>query len=127
MEEKAIPTIRVTGSPNSNTQPDYKKLSDVNTKRVSAILGELEALIPKSNFRSTKVAKSHIHMMRVLHALVTGETLGLGIAYDEPRTYKEAKALPDWPRWKEAMEVEHDSLVENKTWEPCRHPKVSGR
>jgi len=121
-EKKVIPaSTRVTRSSRSDVRPDYKKLNEgTSTNKVSVILTEPEALIP--TFRSGKVAKSHVHMIRVLHALTSGETLGLGLAHDEPKTYKEARASADWPLWMEAMKAEVDSLIENETWELVTPP-----
>jgi len=34
----------------------------------------------------------------------------------EPRNLAEAKRGPDWPRWQEAMEVEHQVLKKFRTW-----------
>ena len=41
----------------------------------------------------------------------------------EPRNIKEAKARPDWNLWEEAMEEEHRTLREAKTWEVVDMPK----
>ena len=121
-EKKAVPaSTRVTRSSKSDVRPDYKKLNEGSSaNRVSVILTEPEALIP--TFRSGKVAKSHVHMMRVLHALTSDETLGLGLAHEEPKTYKEARASSDWPLWMKAMKAEVDSLIENETWELVTSP-----
>jgi len=88
-------STRVTRSSKSDVRPDYKKLNEGSSaNKVSVIFIESEALI--LTFRSEKVAKSHVHMMRVLHALTSDETLSLGLAHDEPKTYKEARASSDW-------------------------------
>ena len=36
---------------------------------------------------------------------------------DEPQTLRQAKASPDWPKWKKAMEEELHQLHINNTWE----------
>ena len=33
-----------------------------------------------------------------------------------PSTYKKAMKSPDYVKWKEAMHVEYDALMKNKTW-----------
>ncbi len=116
-QKKIVPaSTRVTRSSKSDVRPNYKKLNeDTSTHRVSVLLAEQKALI--LTFRSGKTAKSHVHMMRVLHALTSGETLGLGLAHEEPRTYKEARASADWPLWLKVMEHEIESHVKNGTWE----------
>lgn len=122
-ENEVVPTsTRVTRSSGRSSRSDYKKLNDdTSTSRVSAILTEPKALALPT-FKSGKIAKSHVHMMRVLHVLTSGETLGLGLAYEEPKSYKEARASPDWSRWLKAMKVEVNSLVENGTWELVTPP-----
>ena len=45
-------------------------------------------------------------------AAVMSEAEGL-----DPRSLAEARRRPDWPRWQEAMEEEHDALVAHGTWE----------
>ena len=123
--EPTASSERVTRSADpGRSRPDYKKLNNGTTKRVNL-------LTSKQCFSSTKVAKSHIHMVRVLHALSSGETLGLGLAHEEPRTYKQAMKSPDWPQWKNAMEDEFNSLTENKTWDlvnlPIKRNCLTGR
>ena len=34
---------------------------------------------------------------------------------DEPDTLKQAMRYSNWPKWKEAMQAEYNSLVENET------------
>jgi hypothetical protein len=43
-------------------------------------------------------------------------------AEGDPKTVQEAKARPDWPRWKEAMDKEIGSLEQAKTWATVRRP-----
>ncbi len=35
----------------------------------------------------------------------------------KPNTMKQAICCCDWPKWREAMQTEYDSLIKNKTWE----------
>jgi len=87
-------STRVIKSSKFNVQPDYKKLNeDSSANKISVIFIKSEALI--LTFRFEKVAKSHVHMMRVLHALISDETLSLELAHDELKTYKKARASSD--------------------------------
>ncbi len=96
--------------------PDYKKLNeDSSANKVSVIFIESEALI--STFRSEKVAKSHVHMMRVLHVLISDETLSLELAHDKLKMYKKARASSDWLLWMKVMKTEVNFLIENEIWE----------
>ena len=45
-------------------------------------------------------------------AVVMSEAEGL-----DPHSLAEGRRRPDWPRWQEAMEEEHDALVAHGTWE----------
>ena len=94
-EKKAVSaSTQVIRSSKFDVRPDYKKLNeDSSANRVSVILIESEALI--LTFRSEKVAKSHVHMMKVLHVLISDETLSLELAHEESKTYKKAKASSD--------------------------------
>ena len=72
-----------------------------------------------ANFVSSHTAKSHEYMVRVL------QTLSANVdneGSDEPATLKEAISRRDWPEWKEAMESEYNSLIENGTWEVVSPP-----
>ncbi len=87
-------STRVIRSSKFDVRPDYKKLNEGSSaNKVSVIFIESEVLI--STFRSEKVAKSHVHMMRVLHVLISDETLSLELAHDESKMYKKAKASSD--------------------------------
>ena len=94
---------------------DYKKLNDKGLNNV---------------YHAKQVPKSHIHMVRALHALQSGESYGLG-RVSEPMSYKEAKASPYWSEWKKAMEDEIASHIKNGTWELVSRPKhravITGR
>ncbi len=116
-EKKAVSaSTQVIRSSKFDVRPDYKKLNeDSSANRVSVILIESEALI--LTFRSEKVAKSHVHMMKVLHVLISDETLSLELAHEESKTYKKAKASSDWSLWMKVMKTEVDFLIENETWE----------
>lgn len=50
---------------------------------------------------------------------------------DEPSTLKQAMRRSDWPKWKEAMQAEYGSLIENETWELTPAPEnrqvITGR
>ena len=98
-----------------NVRPDYKKLNeDSSANKVSVIFIESEVLI--FTFRSEKVAKSHVHMMRVLHVLISDETLSLELAHDELKMYKKARASSDWLLWMKVMKTEVNFLIENEIW-----------
>ncbi len=88
-------STRVIRSSKFDVQSDYKKLNeDFSANKVSVIFIESEVLI--LTFRSEKVAKSHVHMMRVLHVLISDETLSLELAHDKSKMYKKARASSDW-------------------------------
>ena len=85
--------------------------------------------LPKrTNFTSTNVAKSHIHMMKALTMLANNID---NEGPDEPLSLKEAMARPDWPKWMEAMKTKIESHTENGTWELTEAPKdrrvITGR
>lgn len=42
---------------------------------------------------------------------------------DDPMTVEDALSRPDAAQWKLAMEVEHQALMENRTWELVNRPK----
>ena len=98
---------------------DYKKL---NSKGSTNIVNNV--------YHAKQVPKSHVHMIRALHALQTGESYGLGHV-SEPISYKEARKSPYWPEWQKAMESEIASHKKNGTWELVTRPKnrvvISGR
>ncbi|KAL5537282.1 hypothetical protein ACEPAF_1105 [Sanghuangporus sanghuang] len=41
----------------------------------------------------------------------------------EPRTIKEARSLPEWPMWEQAIEEEMKALENIRTWEIGHAPK----
>ncbi len=95
-KEKNVVSVStwVIRSSKFNVQSDYKKLNkDSSANKISIIFIESKALI--LTFRSEKVAKSHVHIMRVLHVLISDETLNLELAHDESKMYKKAKASSD--------------------------------
>jgi hypothetical protein len=47
----------------------------------------------------------------------------LRLVPDDPLTLREAKALPDWPEWEKAIQVELNQLAEMKTWELVDVPR----
>lgn len=66
-----------------------------------------------------------VQTLRMLEANIANE------GDDEPDTLKQAKHCSDWPKWKEAMQAEYDSLIENETWEltimPENRQVITGR
>jgi hypothetical protein len=59
---------------------------------------------------------------------------GAETVYDDPETLAEAKARPDWPKWKEAIAKEYRGLIHKKTWKampknslPKGHNALSGK
>ena len=81
-------------------------------------------------YQAKQVPKSHIHMIRALNALMSGESFGLGHV-SEPLNYKQALKSPYWPEWKKAMEHEIEGHLISKTWYLKRLPKgrivITGR
>jgi hypothetical protein len=41
----------------------------------------------------------------------------------EPSSIEEARKCEDWPKWKQAIELEYESLLKNKTWTLAELPK----
>jgi hypothetical protein len=76
-------------------QPNYAKLNNPAARRIPV--------------RKTNVVPQEQEQD---HALITmsGQTM------DDPQSLEEAKARPDWPKWKEAMEEEMDCLSKAGTW-----------
>ena len=44
---------------------------------------------------------------------------------DEPQSFKEAMSSPEAPYWKEAINDEVESILQNHTWELMNLPPVS--
>ena len=111
-----LASTQVIRSSKFNVWFNYKKLNeDFSANKISIIFIESETLI--FTFRSEKVAKSHVHMMKVLHVLIFNETLSLELAHDELKMYKKAKASSDWSFWMKVMKIEVNFLIENEIWE----------
>ena len=55
-------------------------------------------------------------------ATVSLKSLSLN-SYVEPNHYQDALSSPDAAMWKEAIEDEYQSLIENETWELAQLPK----
>lgn len=73
----------------------------------------------KEPWRSSRVKKPVIKEFMVSSYFV-GEEFAMAAAaadVDEPLTFSEAMASPEAERWKEAMDAEYQSLVDNDTWE----------
>ena len=66
---------------------------DTSTHRVSVLLVESKVLILK--FRFDKTVKSHVHMMRILHVLISDETLRLKLTHEKLKIYKKVKMSSD--------------------------------
>ena len=104
-----LASTQVIRSSKFNVWFNYKKLNeDFSANKISIIFIESETLI--FTFRSEKVAKSHVHMMKVLHVLIFNETLSLELAHDELKMYKKAKASSDWSFWMKFMKIEVNFL-----------------
>ena len=107
--------------------PISRKLVD-NPSQPNPSLTTPETPSSLARFTSNRVAQSHIHMvhtLRMLESNVNNE------GDDEPNSLKQAMHRADWPKWKEAMQVEYDSLIENETWELTSMPEnrqvITGR
>ena len=81
-----------------------------------------------AQFTSTRVAQSHIHMVQTLRMLESNLD---NEGDDEPNSLNQAMHRTDWLKWKEAMQAEYDSLIENETWELTSMPEnrqvITGR
>ena len=128
-------TERSTEGPRRSARaPQPRKLfsGDVAYKKRIPKGGEINMAVGQNDclrkFTTTRVAKSHMHMVMVLQNLQSNsDTEGP----DEPRTLKEAMARPDWPKWLQAMKNEYASHVENGTWDltvlPDGRKVITGR
>lgn len=92
--------------PAGNTLEVYPDLS-LDT----SIKGHPELRYPLRN--KTSMTKDHLYMLFSVLALAA-DTSRKDI---EPLTLAEAKRSYFWPKWREAMSDEFESLVENDTWE----------
>ena len=113
-------------------RPDYKAskntaLQDFGT---SSKPTKGSANVVHNVYQDKQVSKSHIHMVRALNALKSGESFGLAHV-SEPLNYKQARASPHWPEWRKSMEVEIGGLIEAGTWILVDLPKgriaITGR
>lgn len=112
-------------------RPDYKKANDVDIKRIkNTNKPKGSANVVNNVYKAKQVPKSHIHMVRALNALQSGESFGLG-HISEPMSYREALKSPFWPEWKKSMEHEIASHIKNGTWELVVKPRgrlvITGR
>ncbi len=61
---------------------------------------------------STRTAQSNDYMVQTLIMLESNlDNKG----DDKPNTFKQAIRRLDWLKWREAMQVEYDSLIKNET------------
>jgi Reverse transcriptase (RNA-dependent DNA polymerase) len=44
------------------------------------------------------------------------------LARDNPKTLKQAREFPDWPKWEEAIQTELDQLAQMHTWRLMEKP-----
>ena len=116
----ASPIDRETRIPKGKvSRPDYKKLQ---ISRQFQSKGR--ANVVNNTYNAKQVSGFHIHMVRALHALNSGESFGLG-HISESLNYREARKSPHWKEWKTVMETEVISLVENGIWKLVK--RSSGR
>ncbi len=79
-----------------------------------------EAPLSLARFTSTRVAHSHIHMvqkLRILESNMDNER------DDEPNSLNQAMHRTDWLKWKDVIQAEYDSLIENDIWELTSIPE----
>ena len=88
-----------------------KRLDYKNFKRAGEAMSVLQS---HDVFYAKRIPQSHTHMIRVLSALANGDNLGLS-HYSKTQNYREARNSPHWLSWKAAMDLEIQSLLENKT------------
>ncbi len=74
------------------------------------------------------MAQSHIHMLQTLRMLESNVD---NEGDDEPISLNQTMHLTDLLKWKEAIQAEYNSLIENKTWELTSMPEnrqvITGR
>jgi len=95
--------------PRRSTRPrvihDYNKLNDPGLPE------ELAAIMQEEEKDLLLTAADAIYMVFNDSSLVP----------DDPKTLREAKALPDWPEWEKAIAAELKQLHEMGTWEMGTH------
>ena len=90
---------------------DYKKLQ---TSR--QFQSKRRANVINNTYNAKQVSKSHIHMMRVLHAFNNDENFDFD-HISKSLNYREVRKSFHWKKWKIVMKIEMIFLVENKIWE----------
>ena len=108
------------------SRPDYAKLHDSrkrtrNSTRNSDDDSEnseniIESIIESINYSWNFILNSHVHMIRVLRALASENTLKL-TRHSKSQSLKEAKTSSNWMHWKIAMTVKVEHLVKANTYE----------
>ena len=97
-----------------------KKLLD-NPSQSSLNTASLDTLSSLPQFTSTWTAQSNVHMVQTLRMLDSNiDNKGDD---DEPNTLKQVMRRPYWLKWRETIQAEYDSLIENKTWELTAMPE----
>lgn len=91
--------------------PIARKLVD-NCSQPNSNLTTLKISSSLAQFTNTHVVQSHEHMVQILRMLEFNVN---NAGDDQPNSPKQAMYHTNWPKLKEAIQVEYDSLIENET------------
>ncbi|KAK9688579.1 protein of unknown function (DUF4219) [Popillia japonica] len=81
----------------------------------------IERLVGRENYNTWKFAMQALLEHEDLWGCVTGDAMYTEDTAEkyisEPQTVQEALESPDKEKWISAIKAEHDSILENNTWE----------
>ncbi|KAJ3559246.1 hypothetical protein NM688_g455 [Phlebia brevispora] len=113
--EAELPTVATE----MHTSDDSMNIQEEQTKETEARPVLKMAVVPDKATKQPKVANLKDHgKVAVDYALAAGGVSTNG----DPLSLEEAQARPDWPKWKEAMDVEITQLTGRGTWEMADCP-----
>ncbi len=73
-------------------------------------------VIVEDKFAYKKVLECYTHMIKILITLINNDDQ-LNDQSDESQTLNQATQRFDWSKWKAIMQIEFNSLIENKIWD----------